>query len=113
MATNTVVQCPICSKSLKNSEINEHIDECLNTKTESTDQDVILEKCENHIVNRKRKSDSPDTSGWGFLKAASSDSNIQMSKKNKHNDHNVKSVQDPIDKSKRAVTIISDDEKRG
>ena len=112
MATNTDVQCPICSKPLKNSEINEHIDECLNSKAEPTDQDVILEKCENRIVNRKRKSDSPDKSGWGFLKAANSDSNIQMSKKNRRNDHNAKSVHDPIDKNKKLVTIISDDEKK-
>lgn len=85
METKQNVECPVCCKQCKSSEINQHIDECLKKQTESTDQDVIFEKCESYKTNRKRKSDSPDKSGWGFLKAyaVSNKTTEHASKKNR------------------------------
>ena len=83
METPVQVQCPVCCKPFKGSEINEHIDECLSDQTVSRDQDVIFEKSENQVTNRKRKSDSPNSSGWGFLKAASSEPVPHTAKKNR------------------------------
>ena len=87
MDSKQKVECPVCNRVCKSSEINQHIDGCLKNEDKSVDQDVIFEKSENRNINRKRKSDSPDKNGWGFLKASSvtEKSSVPAAKKNKVN----------------------------
>ena len=85
MDSKQKVECPVCNSVFKSSEINQHIDECLKSQDQTVDQDVIFEKSENR--NRKRKSDSPEKSGWGFLKASS----FSTSKKTK-TDENIHEI---------------------
>ena len=117
MASTSEVQCPVCLKFYKSSGINDHIDECLTTNAESTDQDVIIEKSENRIINRKRKSDSPDSSGWGFLKASNSFDNVPSSKKNKfqinkRTESGFKKPHNLVEKT-NVVNITDESEKNG
>ena len=82
MESETKVECPVCSRLYTSLEISQHVDECLKNQDQSFDQDVIVEKSETRSEDRKRKSDSPHKSGWGFLKASSSTSKKSKVDKN-------------------------------
>ncbi|OAD46963.1 hypothetical protein WN48_06231 [Eufriesea mexicana] len=76
------VKCPICNNSVLNNEINKHIDFCLITRNEKTDECKEQTTIKNYDNDNSMKSEVK-TNNFSFTQKRKNDSSIFLSKKPK------------------------------